>query len=142
MKTTILSLFLCLSLLCGRAQSADPAFKTFESFWKKFHTAIMDKDFQRLSTFTAFPLVVKKDIHDTAVQTIRREDFAAFFRQYLDMPAGGDHPDKYAMLRVHKALTEEDEEMMSEDSATIEDFEFEKVDGAWKLVYIYATAGK
>ena len=131
---------MCLLLLGGKAQRAyAPAVKEFEVFWKKLHAAIVKKDYQALSQCTEFPLVVKKSLADTAVQTITRDEFSVFFNTYLELPAAGEFGNNYGRLRAHKTLSDDDFSLVTDDSASIEDFEFQKVDGRWKLVYVYAT---
>ncbi|RPD40239.1 hypothetical protein [Chitinophaga barathri] len=140
MKKSLLSLAMCLCLLVVKAQPASaPEVKEFEAFWKKLYTAIVKKDYNAVCQYIEFPLVVKKSLADTSVQTIGRQEFPGFFSVYLEMPAKDDFINKYGMLRARKALSEDDKTMVDEDSATIEDFEFQKVDGQWKLVYVYAT---
>ncbi len=140
MKSVALSLFMCLYLLTGHAQRASgPELKEFETFWKKLYTAIVKRDFQLVSQCTEFPLVVKKSLSDTAVQTIRKEEFVRFFSNYLELPANETFGNKYSLLKARKALSEDDISLVTDDSATIEDFEFQKVNGQWKLVYVYAT---
>ena len=141
MKRSLLSLAMCLFLLVVKAQSASaPEVKEFEAFWKKLYTAIVKKDYNAVSQHIEFPLVVKKSLTDTSVQTIGRQEFPGFFSGYLNMPANNNEFDsKYSLLRARKALSEDDKTMVDENSATIEDFEFQKVDGEWKLVYVYAT---
>ena len=131
---------MCLLLLGGKAQRASaPEVKEFEVFWKKLYTAIVKKDYQVLSQCTEFPLVVKKSLTDTAVQTIGREEFPAFFNAYLALPVSGELVNKYGLLRARKTLNDDDMSLVTEESASVEDFEFQKVDGRWKLVYVYAT---
>ncbi|MGX5818326.1 hypothetical protein ACWKWU_09035 [Chitinophaga lutea] len=143
MKSCVLSLTLCLSLLVGRAQiAAAPGIKEFEVFWKKLQTAIVKKDFTAISQHTEFPLVVKKSLSDTSVQSVTRENFADFFSHYLELPAEDHSGNKYDQLRAKRALTDDDADMVSDDAATIGDFEFLKVEGRWKLVYVYATDGE
>lgn len=135
-----MSMAMCLLLLGGKAQRASaPELKEFEIFWKKLYTAIVKKDYQVISQCTEFPLVVKKSLTDTAVQTITREDFASFFDDYLELPVNGEFVNKYGLLRARKTLNEDDISLVTDDSASIEDFEFQKVGGRWKLVYVYAT---
>ncbi len=55
------------------------------------------------------------------------------------MPARDNFINKYGLLKSRRDLNDDDKSMISEDSATMEDFEFQKVDGQWKLVYVYAT---
>ncbi|MBO9152716.1 hypothetical protein ACFOTA_10895 [Chitinophaga sp. GCM10012297] len=143
MKSTLLSLAMCLCLLVVKAQPASaPEVKEFEVFWKKLYTAIVKKDYNAVSQYIEFPLVVKKNLADNTVQTIGRQEFPRFFSGYLDMPAKDEFVNKYGLLRARKALSEDDKTMVDEDSATIEDFEFQKVDGEWKLVYVYATTNE
>lgn len=139
MKRGLLSLILCLLILGGKAQRPEPVVKEFETFWKKLYTAIVRKDYQAMMNYIEFPLVVKKSLRDTAVQTITREEFARFFNVYLNMPANDSFPSKYELLRARKSLSEDDLSLLSDDSATVEDFEFQKIEGQWKLVYVYAT---
>lgn len=140
MKCGLLSLILCLLLLGGKAQMTDePALKEFEAFWKKLYTAIMKKDYPAVSQYIEFPLVVKKNLADTSVQIINKEEFNKFFNIYLSLPAAETFPNKYELLRARKSLTDDDLALLSDDSATIGDFEFQKIDGEWKLVYLYAT---
>lgn len=141
MKSSLLSLAMCLLLLVGKAQrTSEPELKEFEAFWKKFYTALVKKDMQGVSGFIDFPLVVKKSLRDTAVQTIDKDQFASFFNDYLELPAKEEFANKYNLLRARKLLSEDDKSMVSDDAATIEDFEFQKVDGKWKLVYVYMLA--
>ncbi|WP_343700336.1 hypothetical protein [Chitinophaga sp.] len=141
MKSCLLAVFMCFLLLGGKAQRASaPALKEFEAFWKRLHTAIIKKDYQALSQYTEFPLVVKKSLADTTVQTVGREEFPAFFKNYLELPVAGDFGNKYELLRARKTLNEDDIALVTDDSASVEDFEFQKVNGGWKLVYVYATA--
>jgi len=141
MKSSLLSLAMCLFLLVVKAQPASaPEVKEFEAFWKKLYTAIVEKDYNAICSYTAFPLVVKKDLSDTAVLIIDRQEFPHFFSIYLNMPADEEFINKYGLLRARKSLSEDDKTMVDENSATIEDFEFQKVEGEWKLVYVYATA--
>lgn len=139
MKSGFLSLTLCLLLLGGKAQRPEPALKEFEAFWKKLYVAIVKKDYQAVSQYIEFPLVVKKSLADTSVQTVNKEEFGRFFNIYLALPAKETYNNKYELLRARKSLNDEDLSLLSDDSATIEDFEFQKIDGQWKLVYIYAT---
>lgn len=139
MKRGLLSLIMCLLLLGGKAQGPDPALKEFENFWKKLYIAIVEKDFQTISEYIEFPLVVEKNPADTSVRTIRKEEFGKFFTIYLNLPVNETYHNKYELLRARKTLNENDLSLLSDDSATIEDFEFQKIDGQWKLVYIYAT---
>jgi hypothetical protein len=141
MKSSLLSLAMCLLLLVGKAQrTSEPELKEFEAFWKKFYTALVKKDYQSVSGFIEFPLVVKKSLTDTAVQTIGKDEFAHFFNDYLELPAKEEFANKYNLLRARKLLSDDDKSMVSDDAATIEDFEFQKVDGKWKLVYVYMLA--
>lgn len=142
MKSGFLSLILCLLLLGGKAQKSDPALKEFETFWKKLYTAIVKKDYQAISQFIEFPLVVKKNLTDASVQTVNQEEFGKFFTIYLNLPGKETYNNKYELLRARKSLSEDDLSLLSDDSATIEDFEFQKIEGQWKLVYIYATDGQ
>lgn len=135
-----MSLAMCLLLLGGKAQRASaPVLKEFETFWKKLHTAIVKKDYPAVSQLTEFPLVVKKSLTDTSVQSVSREEFAKFFNAYLQLPVSGDLVNKYGLLCARKALSEDDMALVTDDSASVEDFEFQKVNGQWKLVYVYAT---
>ncbi|MGE7777974.1 hypothetical protein ACQKLP_24875 [Chitinophaga sp. NPDC101104] len=143
MKHCLFAMAMCLILLVGKAQQASaPEVKEFETFWRKVHAAIMKKDFPAVSGYIEFPLVVRKSISDTAVSTVSAKDFATFFNGYLEMPARDQFINKYGLLKSRRDLNEDDKSMISEDSATMEDFEFQKVDGQWKLVYVYATAGE
>jgi len=142
MKSGLLSLILCLILLGGKAQKSDPASKEFEAFWKQLYTAIVKKDYQAVSQFIEFPLVVKKNLTDASVQTVNQEEFGKFFTIYLNLPGKEIYNNKYELLRARKSLSEDDLSLLSDDSATIEDFEFQKIEGQWKLVYIYATDGQ
>lgn len=140
MKHCLFATAMCLILLVGKAQQASaPEVKAFETFWKKVHTAIMKKDYSAVSAFIEFPLVVKKSLSDTAVSTVGARDFATFFSGYLEMPARDQFINKYGLLKTRRDLNDDDKSMISEDSATMEDFEFQKIDGEWKLVYVYAT---
>ncbi len=140
MKSCLLSLAMCLFLLVVKAQPASaPNVKEFEAFWQKLYTAIVDKDYEAISRYTAFPLVVKRDLSDTAVLTVDRQEFPRFFSIYLNMPADEEFINKYGLLRARKSLSDDDKTMVDENSASIEDFEFQKMDGEWKLVYVYAT---
>lgn len=140
MKSCLLSMAMCLLLLGGKAQRASaPGVKEFEAFWKKLYPAIVQKDYQVLSQYTEFPLVVKKSLADTVVQSIGREDFPEFFDAYLELPVDGEFINKFGLLRARKTLNDDDVSLVTEDFATIEDFEFQKIDGEWKLVYVYAT---
>ena len=129
MKRGILSLTLCLLLLGGKAQRSEPVIKEFEAFWKKLYTAIVKKDYQALSQYIEFPLVVKQSLADTSVQTIGKEQFGKFFNSYLALPATETYPNKYELLRARRSLNDEDLSLLSEDSATIEDFVIQKIDG-------------
>lgn len=143
MKRALLSLATCLFLLVVKAQPASaPEVKEFEVFWKKLYTAIVKKDYNAVCQYIEFPLVVKKSLADTSVQTIGRQEFPGFFSGYLNMPAKDEFINKYGLLRARKTLSDDDKTMVDEDSATIEDFEFQKVGGEWKLVYVYATANE
>lgn len=140
MKHCLSVLAMCLILLVGKAQQASaPEVKEFELFWKKVHTAIMKKDFRAVSSYIEFPLVVRKSLSDTTVSTVGAQEFASFFNSYLEMPARDSFINKYGLLKSRRDLNDEDKSMISEESATMEDFEFLKVDGQWKLVYVYAT---
>ncbi|WP_157962749.1 hypothetical protein [Chitinophaga deserti] len=140
MKHCLSALIMCLILLVGKAQQASaPEVKEFELYWKKVHAAIMKKDYTAVSRFIEFPLVVRKSISDTAVTTVDAKEFANFFSAYLDMPARDSFINKYGLLKNRRDLNDDDKSMISEESATMEDFEFQKVDGQWKMVYVYAT---
>lgn len=140
MKHCLSVLAMCLILLVGKAQQASaPEVKEFEMFWKKVHAAIMKKDYPAVSSYIEFPLVVKKSLSDTAVSTVGAQEFATFFSNYLDMPARDSFINKYGLLKSRRDLSDDDKSMISEDAATMEDFEFQKTGGEWKLVYVYAT---
>ncbi len=140
MKHCLSALIMCLILLVGKAQQASaPEVKEFELYWRKVHAAIMKKDYPAVSRFIEFPLVVRKSISDTAVTTVDAKEFANFFSGYLDMPARDSFINKYGLLKNRRDLNDDDKSMISEESATMEDFEFQKVDGQWKMVYVYAT---
>ncbi|RAJ03851.1 hypothetical protein LX64_02728 [Chitinophaga skermanii] len=142
MKKLLLLLGLCLYVFNGFAQSnAANQSKDFDQFWKKWHTAIMKKDYNAVSQFIEFPLVIKRGEGANAIQTVAKNDFATFFKSFLDEPMHDDQS-RFTVLRGMKDLNEEDKMLVDGDSATINDMEFEKVDGTWKLVYIYQESQK
>ncbi|UYQ93000.1 hypothetical protein MKQ68_23245 [Chitinophaga horti] len=136
MKKSILALCAFLLLFAGFAKSGDTAPKDFESFWKKLHTAIIKKDYTTISQFVEFPLVVEIRKNDSNVQTVKADGFREFFNDYLSRPS--DDMTRYEALRAKKQLSEEDLTLINDGSATIDDMEFQKIGGHWKLVYIYA----
>lgn len=136
MKKSILSLCACLLLFVGTAQSTDTEPRDFAAFWKKLHVAILKKDYSAISQYVEFPLVVEVKKNDGTVQTIKKESFPEFFNAYLSRTS--DDLTRYELLRAKKQLSEEDLTLINDGSATIDDLEFQKIDGQWKLVYIYA----
>ncbi|WP_295126647.1 hypothetical protein [uncultured Chitinophaga sp.] len=137
MKKSILSLFAFLCLLVGNARSGDTEPKDFESFWKKLHSAIIKKDYTTLSQFVEFPLIVEGNREASGTQTVKKDGFPEFFSGYLSRTS--EDMTRYDLLRAKKELSEEDLTLINDGSATIDDMEFQKIDGRWKLVYIYAN---
>ncbi|ATL46795.1 hypothetical protein COR50_06170 [Chitinophaga caeni] len=139
MKKCLLVIGFCLFVMNSFSQSApDTDTKDFEQFWSKWQTAIVKKDFNTVSQYIDFPLVVKKGEGTNSVMTVARKDFTIFFKQFLDQPAPGTPGEnRFATLKGKKLLDEEDRMWIEKELATVGDFEFQKVDGKWKLIYIY-----
>lgn len=136
MKKTFLALCASLLLIATAARSGDSGPKDFVAFWKKLHNAIIKKDYNSISQFVEFPLVVELKKENGSVETVKPENFRDFFNRYLSR----EHEEisRYEELRAKKELSEEDLTLINDGSATIDDMEFQKIGGAWKLVYIYA----
>lgn len=107
----------------------------FDKFWEDFRNSVLniEKDTSSIMNFVNFPLETKGDDEYSPIIRYNRNEFISIFKDYLSRPVGPNPKDHetafYSIKKQKKAKLDA--------SNRIDDMIFKKVDGNWKLTFLY-----
>ncbi|VUD62274.1 hypothetical protein TDB9533_03008 [Thalassocella blandensis] len=113
--------------------------ETFDQFYEQFTNAVDNNDWDKVVSLTQFPFVFKGQLDIEGEIEVSKEEFKKVFPVYLENEAyidleGELIPSTFRGLLMTRM---DSSESVSDSSAQIHDFVFEKIGNSWKLVKVY-----
>lgn len=113
--------------------------ETFDQFYERFTNAVDNNDWDKVISLTQFPFVFKGQLDMEGEIEVSKEEFKKVFPVYLESEAyidleGELIPSTFRGLLMTRM---DSAESVSDNSAQIHDFVFEKIGNSWKLVKVY-----
>jgi hypothetical protein len=113
-------------------------FRTVDSeineFWTVFREAVLSRDYDAIAEFVNFPLETRGDLDGDPIITVGIEKFEDVFSAFLEL-LNGDR------TWYHTNFYDVEQNMYfshyGNESARAGNMEFEKINGEWKLTFIY-----
>jgi hypothetical protein len=115
---------------------------TFGFFWKNFQKAIVSNDFQMLINLTNFPLETRGPQDIDKIVKYDESEFNIVFQTFLKESSVPDLTELDLIKKLEKFdLTNEKDFTVSDDWARVGEMEFKRIDGQWKLTFLYLYYG-
>lgn len=123
---------------CAAEDAADGGFRTF---WAGFRRAVVAGDATEVAALTHFPLEVRGPDDGDPVERYDRAGFAAIWKRLLAqtvyVPSNGQVIAKTMADVVAEKKEIAPADRLTDDSARVQQFEFRRIDGQWRLARAY-----
>ena len=134
MKKNILIIFLIHISIISFGQKVD---SSFVRYWKIFRESVLDSDFKKLDSLTQFPLIVRGTLDSDPEKYIGINKFKKVFRVYLKQANAFYSATDLNDIKEKEQLSVKDFRYLWKNQMSVDDLEFEKIKGHWKLTLIY-----
>ena len=106
----------------------------FQLFWSQFRESILSTDTSRIISLTKFPIETRGPLDSDSTIFYKREDFITIFNKFLKSHSGSINFNETESDVIQKTAI-----VNSSDQLTrrVGDMIFGKVEGHWKLVFIF-----
>ena len=115
---------------------------TFGFFWTNFQKAVVNNDFQTLIKLSHFPLETRGPQDEDKIVKYNESEFKVVFETFLKENNDPDltELDLIKKLEEYDKLNKRDF-YVNEDESRVGEMEFRKIDGQWKLTFLYLYYG-
>ncbi len=114
----------------------------FMDFWSKLRQSIIKKDTVALLGFISLPLKINGELDEMPVKTIKKEEVLNVWNMIMQQINYNIGPDSDLSANINLALFKEknpfQELMLRTKQNSLGAFHFEKINGNWKIVSLYA----
>jgi hypothetical protein len=121
--------------------TSDSTHKDFILFWGKFRTAVINNDSAQLILLSDFPIQTRGPLDNDPVIEYSRQKFTfvfnAFLNQFSGEWSGKDNDSGKTEFDVIKNWGIPNRKDIMAEQARIGDMIFFKIDGKWKLSFLY-----
>jgi hypothetical protein len=115
---------------------------TFGFFWSNFRKAVVSNDFQRLIKLTNFPLETRGPQDIDKIVKYDESKFNIVFQTFLKEDTEPDLTELDLIKKLEKFdLTNEKDFTINGSWARVGEMEFRRIDGQWKLTFLYLYYG-
>jgi|GEM_PF-7124283 len=139
----IVSLVLAFSCSLSCAQPKEAAQVEFGVYWQQFHKAWVEKDFTQMQSLCRLPITVKGVMDGMKPQKITTKNFNEKLTHIMQEPSDELKNGKLVTTSVYEKIKsiENPKDLYSDDThMRVEDLEFEKINGSWKLTGLYSDS--
>lgn len=132
-----LALFLVIVFSSGcKANSTDDS---FQLFWSEFRIATMKNDYEKLETFTKFPLAIY-GVHDSIpIEYFKRNDFRSIFSRLMEQKMFLLQGDDFVETTMKAIVTNTElvRDAKNGEEYQVEQLVFKYIDGQWFFTKAY-----
>jgi len=131
--------FACWLLVAGSFAQDRQA--SFQIFWNQFRTAVLSGDKVRVANLTHFPFETRGPTDNDPVRRYQRKAFIGLYDGLLKQPIyfleGGKSISKTMRSVIEEKVEIRDRDVLTDNFARIEDFEFKRLNGHWRFTRAY-----
>lgn len=140
MRVSIFIFMMLLTLASGSC-SAEAPDNGLRPFWTQFRQAVIDNDKAAVADMARFPFPVRGADDSDPVKSLDRIGFLNIYErlvaQIVYFPSGGQIISRSMRELIHDAAAPPAADPENGDSMRFHQFEFERIDGRWRLVIAY-----
>jgi len=115
---------------------------TFGCFWTNFQKAVVSNDFQKLIKLTKFPLKARGPQDEDKIVKYKESEFNIVFQTFLKEDTELDLTELDLIKKLEKFdSTNTKDFAIYKNGARVGEMEFNKIDGQWKLTFLYLYYG-
>ena len=136
-KFSLIWIFSSLLLGCVVAKEADSA--GFAAYWSDFHKAFVDKDFKKIQSLSAAPILLRGAVDGIKPKKLAAQDFDKTFTAILATEVSEYQGEKRVTQTTYEKIKSLTTPKVDSDPARqrVEGFVFMRDKGQWKLAEIY-----
>jgi len=133
---------ICVLVICGIGVHANEPETNFLEFWKHFRAAVLERKWEQIQSCTEFPLKTHGELDWSPQGEVTESKFQRLFEKFLAQrvfvtKADGQLAQLSLEEQIRNLVSPPKEEPSSRNWARVEDMQFRRTTGGWKLYLLY-----